>query len=89
MTVRLWDGQSGESIGRALIGHERPVNAVALCELDRRAVVVSASDDMNIWLWDGRTGKPIEEPHEGHTGAVNAVAVGAVDGRTVVVSGSK
>ena len=68
--------------------HSHSVNAVALGEIDGRAVIVSGSDHETVQIWDARTGYPIGLPFIGGPGKVKAVALGAVDGRAVVVSGS-
>ncbi len=73
---------------RTFTGHTGGVTAVAVGQLDGRAVVVSGSDGKTVRVWDAATGARLGNPFTGHTGAVNAVAVGQLDGRDVVVSGS-
>ena len=71
-----------------ITGHDGPVNAVAVAELEGRPVVVSGSGDGTVRVWDLATGTPVGDPFTGHTGDVNAVAVAELEGRPVVVSGS-
>jgi WD40 repeat protein len=98
-TIDFWNARTGKRIGRPPMGHrtivnevgqsrESKVTAVALGEVNGRAVLVSGSDDETIQLWDARSGKRIGQAFEGHSGAVTAVAMGKVDGREVVASGS-
>jgi len=84
--VRVWDLASGAPVGDPFTGHTDWVRAVAVGELDGRAVVVSAGDDGVVRVWDLASGAPVGDPFTGHTGPVYAVAVGELDGRAVVVS---
>ncbi|HEY4393546.1 MAG TPA: WD40 repeat domain-containing protein, partial [Polyangia bacterium] len=70
----------GRHIGR--------VGAVAVAELDGRAIAVSGGSGGTLRVWDLAAGAPIGEPLGGHTGFVGAVAVGELDGRAIAVSGS-
>jgi WD40 repeat protein len=70
-----------------LRGHTGSVNAVAIGQVDGRAVIVSGGDDWTVRKWDAATGAAIGDPLTGHSGAVRAVAIGQVDGRPVIISG--
>ena len=73
-------------------GGYRRVHAVAVGQVDGRAVVVSGSADQTVRVWDAATGEPQAtvpgHTLTGHTRTVSAVAIGEVGGRTVIVSGS-
>ncbi len=71
-----------------ITGHDGPVTAVTVAELDSRPVVISGSDDETVRVWDLATGDPVGGPFTGHDGPVNAVAAAELDGRPVVISGS-
>ncbi|MBK6857924.1 MAG: hypothetical protein IPG97_15630 [Microthrixaceae bacterium] len=71
-----------------MTGHQGPVLAVAVAELEGRPVVVSGSEDRSVRVWDLATGAPVGAPFIGHDHWVVAVAVAEVEGRPVVVSGS-
>src|SRR5712672_1379736 len=71
-TIRLWDAETGDPIGKPLEGHSSEVNSVA-CSPDGSRIV-SGSEDKTIRLWDAETGDPIGKPLEGHSSAVNSVA---------------
>ena len=71
-----------------ITGHDGPVRAVAVTELDGRPVIISGGDDGTVRVWDLATGTPVGDPFTGHDGPVRAVAVTELDGRPVVISGS-
>jgi len=76
-TIRLWDLETGTSLGQPLKGHTAPVTSVAVGECKNgRRVIVSGSDDCTVRLWDMETGASVGEPLEGHMSNVRAVAVG-------------
>src|SRR5215510_207564 len=81
-----WAHRDTVSISPPVISNVDPVNAVALGELDRRTVAVSAGGDGTVRMWAVATGQKLGDPLIGHTGPVNAVAAGEVDRRQVAVS---
>jgi len=87
-TVRVWDLATGSAIGEPLVGHDGGVLAVAVGELEGRAVAVSGGEE-TVRVWDLATGSAIGEPLVGHDGGVQAVAVGELEGRAVAVSGGE
>jgi len=83
-TVRIWD-QDGQPSGRPLIGHQGPVDSVAVGLLGDRDVIVFG-DDGTVRIWD-QDGQPSGHSLTGHDGPVIAVAVGRLGDRDVIVSG--
>src|SRR5712675_120186 len=83
-TIRLWDAETGDPIGKPLEGHSRGVYSVAFSPDGSR--IVSGSVDKTIRLWDAETGDPIDKPLEGHSSGVLSVAF-SPDG-CHIVSGS-
>jgi WD40 repeat protein len=73
---------------RAVMGHTDWVNAVAVGEVEGRAVIVSGGNDATVRVWDAGSGAQVGDPYKGHTDWVTSVAVCRVDGGTVIVSGS-
>ncbi len=81
--VRLWDAQTGKSIGQAM-RHQGSVRSVAITS-DLK-FVLSAGEDRMARLWDAATGKPLRMPLA-HRGGVNAVAF-SPDGTIAATAGS-
>jgi len=50
-TVRVWDLATGSAIGEPLVGHDGGVLAVAVGELEGRAVAVSGGEE-TVRVWD-------------------------------------
>src|SRR5712671_3663309 len=84
-TIRLWDAETGDAIGKPLEGHSSGVNSVAFSPDGSR--IVSGSRDNTIRLWDAETGDAIGKPLEGHSSPVNSVTF-SPDG-SHIVSGSE
>src|SRR5712671_7129019 len=83
-TIRLWDAETGDPIGKPLDRHSDGVNSVAFSPDGSR--IVSGSWDKTIRLWDAETGDAIRKPLEGHSSHVNSVAFSPDGSR--IVSGS-
>jgi len=83
-TIRLWDAETGDPIGKPLEGHSSSVNSVGFSPDGSR--IVSGSFDKTIRLWDAATGDPIGKPLEGHSSRVDSVAFSPDGSR--IVSGS-
>ena len=71
-TLRIWDIETGATVGNPLLGHTGELKGVAYSPDGR--YIVSASDDMTIRIWDAETGAQLGTPLEGHTGYVSSVA---------------
>src|SRR5712671_6078159 len=71
-TIRLWDAETGDPIGKPLEGHSSGVESVAFSP--DGCHIVSGSWDKTIRLWDAETGDPIGKPLEGHSSRVLSVA---------------
>src|SRR5712671_3636388 len=84
-TIRLWDAETGDAIGKPLEGHSSDVNSVAFSPNGSR--IVSGSEDNTIRLWDAETGDSIGKPLEGHSNPVNSVGFSPDGSR--IVSGSE
>ncbi|KAI5118583.1 hypothetical protein M0805_008673 [Coniferiporia weirii] len=82
-TLRIWDAQTGNSVGEPLTGHSNWVYSVAYSPDGRH--IVSGSHDNTLRIWDAQTGNPMGEPL-GHSDSVRSVAY-SPDGRHIV-SGS-
>src|SRR5712671_3511287 len=83
-TIRLWDAETGDPIGKPLEGHSSDVDSVGFSPDGSR--IVSGSSDNTIRLWDAETGDPIGKPLEGHSSLVDSVAFSPDGSR--IVSGS-
>ena len=93
LTVRIWDLARLADWDAGPIASDSPthggwVEAVAIGEVDGRAIAVSAGfDDKTLRVWDLATGAPLHGPLHGHRDGVTSVAVTEVKGRAVAVSG--
>ncbi|CAG7854488.1 SubName: Full=Related to WD40-repeat protein (Notchless protein) {ECO:0000313/EMBL:CCA75740.1} [Serendipita indica DSM 11827] len=85
-TIRLWDAEAGQALGRPLLGHIKCVQGVAFSPYDDSRII-SGSQDFRIRLWDATTGQSVGEPRRGYRAAVQAVAFSPDSSR--VVSGSQ
>ena len=89
-TVRMWDLRSGAPIGQPITGHRYGVGALAVCRLDDRPVVVSASQDGTVLVSDPATGQHLREPLVSYAEPKYrepSLAVAELDGRPVVLYG--
>ncbi len=86
--LRMWNsepfavGENGDPWPCGSIGQ---VNALAVGDVDGRAVLVAGGDQVG--LWDLATRAPIGQPTALHDTYVTAVAAGRIAGRPVAVSG--
>src|SRR5258706_7162181 len=64
-TIRIWDVETGATIGNPVTGHTDRVISVAYSPDGRR--IASGSSDRTIRIWDAETGAPVGRPLQGHT----------------------
>src|SRR5690606_32478563 len=93
--VRIWDLTTRELIGEPIrLSNTERIDAVAVGEVDGRAVFVAAGDwgdaaqRLPVHVWDLATHEAFGEPLVGHTDLVFTVALGQANGRAVAVTGS-
>ncbi|EIN08621.1 hypothetical protein PUNSTDRAFT_134998 [Punctularia strigosozonata HHB-11173 SS5] len=84
-TLRIWDVESGEVVGRPLKGHDAAVTCVAISPDGMR--LISGSDDKKVRMWNATNGDPVGLQLWGHEASVTALAF-SPDG-VRFVSGSK
>ncbi|CCA71456.1 hypothetical protein PIIN_05395 [Serendipita indica DSM 11827] len=70
-TIRQWDLETGQMLGKPLRGHTDAVICVAVSP--DGFLIASGSNDATIRLWDVETGNAIGEPLNGHTYPVLSV----------------
>jgi len=83
-TIRVWDTETGDSVGKPLEGHTNEVMSVAYSPDGWH--IISGSDDHTIRIWNAKTGSAVGKPLEGHTHYVRSVDY-SPDGRHII-SGS-
>ena len=83
-TIRIWDAESGTTIGEPLTGHTKKVTSVAYSPDGRH--IISGSDDHTIRIWDAKNGIAVGGALKGHTSYVRSVAY-FPNGR-LIISGS-
>ncbi|TFK66554.1 hypothetical protein BDN72DRAFT_917225 [Pluteus cervinus] len=71
-TLKIWDANTGQLIGKPLQGHSTDVRCVAYSP-DGNYVVSGAADN-TVRVWDAKTGQPAVQPLEGHSDYVRSVA---------------
>ncbi|MFW5416063.1 hypothetical protein J0910_05505 [Nocardiopsis sp. CNT-189] len=87
--VEVWDLAAGERIGEPLTGIDGPVRAIAVTEVEGRAVVLAAGDaDTALYRWDLVGGGSAGAPLTGHTDSVIDLAAVVAGGRPIAVSGA-
>ena len=82
-----WASWRLEHPNRSFPGHDGPVQAVAVGELDGRPLVASGSGDESVRVWDLATGQPVGDPLIGHDSGVLSTAVTRLGAQVVVISG--
>jgi WD40 repeat protein len=64
-TIRIWDAETGDAVGKPLEGHTDCVRSVAYSPDGRH--IISGSSDKTIRIWNAETGSAVGKPLEGHT----------------------
>lgn len=86
-TIRVWDLDDGEAVGRTITGHTHGVRAVAVTQLaDGRPVAVSGADDTTVRIWDLLTREQIGRSSTGHGDWVRDLAIADDPQGPIVVS---
>ena len=83
-TIRIWDLETGDLIGKPIKGHKDSVRAVAVTPDGKR--IVSGANDNTIRVWDLETGDLIGKPIKKHKDWIRTIAV-TPDGKHII-SGS-
>jgi WD40 repeat protein len=83
-TLRLWDTQTGQEVGKDMVGHTEWVDDAVFSPDGHR--IASVSDDQTVRIWNADTGEPIGQPLIGHEDEIWAVAF-SPDG-LMIASGS-
>ncbi|CCA71411.1 related to WD40-repeat protein (notchless protein) [Serendipita indica DSM 11827] len=83
-TIRMWDAETGQQLGKPFEGHEDWVLAVEFSPDGSQ--IVSGSRDQTVRVWDAATGHLLGEPLIGHEGEVSAIAISPDS--SYIVSGS-
>ncbi len=84
-TLRAWDANTGEPIGKLMLGHTDSINSVAISPDSK--LIVSGSSDGTLRVWDANSGEPKGRPMIKHTDSVESVDI-SPDGQ-YIVSGSQ
>ncbi|KAG8773895.1 hypothetical protein FRC16_005264, partial [Serendipita sp. 398] len=84
-TIRIWDADTGEPVGKPLTEHNDWIRNVTY--LPDGSYILSGSDDKTIRIWDARTQTAAGEPLKGHTDWIRSVLY-SPDGRRIVSSSS-
>ena len=71
-TLRMWDTQTGQQVGKDFTGHTEWVNDSVFSPDGHR--LATTSDDRTVRLWNADTGEPIGPPMKGHQDEVWGVA---------------
>jgi WD40 repeat protein len=83
-TIRVWDAETGEMIGRPLENHGQSVTCVASFPDGKR--IVSGSWDAKMRVWNVESGKETGLSFRGHESAISSISVSS-SGKTIA-SGS-
>ncbi|PAV14688.1 reverse transcriptase ribonuclease H [Pyrrhoderma noxium] len=70
-TIRVWNAESGEIVGKPITGHKYWVNSVCFSPDGKR--ILSGNSDNTARVWDAVTGKLLFPPFSGHTNYINSV----------------
>ena len=88
-TIRLWDANTGEQVGPAMVGHTGWVRGITTVLFsDGRVYLASGGSDGTVRIWNPESAEQIGQPLVGHTGAISVVDSAVLrDGRVLIVSG--
>ena len=83
-TLRMWDTQTGQQVGKDFIGHTEWVNDAVFSPDGRR--LATASDDRTVRMWDANAGTLVGAPINPGQGPLTSLAF-SPDGRRLVIGG--
>lgn len=85
-SIRIWDIETGQEVGKPLLGHDNAVWSLNITPDGRR--IISSSGDNTLRLWSVLTGEQLGPSLKGHEDAVYSISL-SPDGERIVSGGSE